>query len=126
VLFYLDCLWGVSMKKIIFIVLIFVFLSGCSSFKQNENDPPSCNDKINFLRIIAKTNGVFNKSGTTAFMTLLTLSYADCKKDRTDIKKEKIFEDCKKMIYGEKLLPKSENYKRYTDFLECQKLYKSD
>ena len=110
-----------SISLIYNIVLSGLLMFGCKSFEPYENaeQPQSCNDNITMMRLIIKTNGVFDKSGTIAFLTLLSLSDADCKNDRIEKDKKTKFDDCKKMIYGPVLESKESNYKKYSEFLEC-------
>ena len=108
--------------KYVLIITILLYV-GCGSFEpyKDINQPQSCNDKITYMKLIVKTNGMFNKEGTVAFLTLLTLADNDCKKDRLLFRKVQCFDKCVKIIYGDKLLPSKENYKKYTEFSDLLK-----
>lgn len=111
---------------VIFALLLFsaVFLFGCNTFKPTKikGEPQECNDMYTLMDFSTRMSGFFKKSNTSSAtaLTLTTLSYADCKKAREAQEKKKRFEDCKKMIYGEKLKPKKDNYKMYADFADCR------
>lgn len=117
-------------------LLGFIFLMGCNTnqvkVQRPTTEPMECHDMDRFLDLAGKMVGILSKENTTAAasITLVTTSYADCKTERKNIinKKElqaiekarqKRFDDCRNMIYGPELLPKEENYKRYSEFLEC-------
>lgn len=110
---------------VIFGFLFGIILLACNSFGPIviKDQPQECNDMYTLMDFSSRMSGIFSKENTSAAtaLTLMTLSYSDCKKAREDFKKQIRFDDCKKMIYGPVLLPKEENYKRYADFLECQK-----
>jgi len=103
--------------KILFLFLTIIFFS-CHSFEPYENpsQPQSCNDKITYMKLIIKTNKMFNKSGTLAFLTLLSQADAACREDRKNFRKTKCYDEAVKIIYGEKILPAKENYKKYSEF----------
>lgn len=113
-------------------LLGFIFLMGCNTtpFKPTiiKGQPDKCNDMYTLMDFTTKLQGIFSKgnSAATTALTLMTLSYGECSKERDKIKadqkekaRQKRFDDCRTMIYGAELLPKEENYKRYSEFLEC-------
>jgi len=100
------------------IISLVVVLLGCNSFKpyENANQPQSCNDKITYMQLMIKTNGLFNKDGTLAFLTLLTQADMECKNDRKSFRKIKCYDDALKLVYNNKLLSAEENPKKYIEF----------
>ena len=98
----------------------------CNSFEvyDSPKQPQECNDMYTFMSFTSAMTGVFNKgnSASGSALTLLTMTYADCKKARLQFRKDKRRKECIYIIYGGKLLPKNENYRKYADFMECNKL----
>ena len=117
--------WELIFIGILIILLalcIFIF-SGCS-FKmvKIEGQPDQCNDYYTLVKLSDGMKGVFSKENTSV-ATVLTMAntvYAKCETAREELKKQKRFEDCIKIIYGPELLPKQENYKQYADFIDCR------
>ena len=138
------------MKLILCKLLFFILMFGLSNLACNTfntfkptliPDPPQeCHDWYTLIHFTTKLTGAFSKSNTSvaSALALVSLSYGDCKQARKELKKEakerqerigkelkkmeaeRIRQECIKLIYGPKLLPKKGNYKKYADFLECQ------
>lgn len=98
--------------------ILLIVLTGCFSFKpyENTNQPQSCNDKITYMQLMIKTNGLFNKDGTLAFLTLLTQADMQCKTDRKTFRRIKCYDDALKLIYDGKLISSNAEPKKYIEF----------
>ena len=107
------------------LILCFVIISllSCGTFQpvKIEGEPQECNDTWTFVALANEMSGVFNKDtqlATTA-LTLVTVTYQRCITARELIKKQKRFDKCVVMIYGDKPQRKQDNYKKYADFSDC-------
>jgi len=105
-------------------VLIIIF--GCNTFEPVviKGQPEQCNDFYTLVKLSNGMKGIISKENTSV-ATVLNMAntvYSKCETARINQKKQKRFDDCVKIIYGDKLLPKEENYRKYADFADCLKL----
>lgn len=122
--FILPC--SFSFVLTVSICLNIIFISGCSTFKPViiPGQPDECNDMYTTGKIIDSLTGVFDKDtrAVSGALTLYTLNYTDCKQARKELRKEKRWNECLKMIYGSELKPIKINYRKYSEFLECNRI----
>lgn len=107
------------------IIIPILFLVTCKSFQPITvpGEPPECNDMYTFMKLSTEMDGIFSKDTNTAttVLTLVTMTYTKCQEARSEQKKQIKFNTCVSIVYGEKLQPKAENYKKYADFMDCLK-----
>ena len=111
-----------------FVILFLVLSVSCNSFErvEVEGQPDECNDMYTFMAYSIKLKEFLKSDDNVKPMTTLIATWSvKCDQARKHIKEEKENKarraECIKLIYGPELLSKKDNYKKYSDFLECLK-----